>query len=86
MLRIKIIVLIIALGFVVMAAGIFYGGIFVNVPYPDPTPGQLAGQNFHNSISNYILISGFGIFVLGVTLSIIRLGASIARRFGSIRK
>jgi hypothetical protein len=86
MLRIKVIISIIALGFVVIVAGFFYGGMFVGVPYQDPTPEQAASQNFHDSVASYIFMSGFGIFVLGVVLSIIRFLSSIARYFGSIRK
>jgi hypothetical protein len=72
MLRTKVIILIIALGFVVIVAGFFYGAIFVGVPYQDPSPELLARQNFNDSVASYIYMSGFGMIILGVVLSITR--------------
>jgi hypothetical protein len=82
MLRTKVIILIIALGFVVIVAGFFYGGIFVGVPYQDPSPELLARQNFHDSVAGYIYMSGFGMIVLGVVLTIIRVGARYSMERG----
>jgi len=72
MLTTKIIVSLIVLGGIVVVAGFFYEVTFAGIPYQDPPPELLARYRFHASVAGYIYMSGFGIIVLGVVLSIIR--------------
>jgi len=53
-------------GLIVILFGFIYGLIFAGIPYQDPTPEMSANYDFHFSVSNIILVIGFGALLLGM--------------------
>lgn len=54
------------IGAAIAFIGFMYGVIFVNIPYQDPTPEMVWRQNFHSSISDYIMAAGLLILMAGI--------------------
>ena len=54
------------LGLGILLCGILYGAITIAVPYPDPTEAQLAYRARHNMITDWILLAGLAVFIVGV--------------------
>lgn len=54
------------LGLTIFVVGAFYGTITVGVPYPDPTEAQLSSQTRHLAISDWLMLIGLALFLIGL--------------------
>lgn len=65
--------LLVIAGLAVMLSALAYGGVYVNVPYPEPTPEQAASQAHHDLVFERL-------FVLGLAMSLVgAAGMAVAR-------
>jgi hypothetical protein len=49
-------------GLALVVLGLIYAVVFVNIPFPDPTPEQAAQQRLHDLVSTTMMLSGIAIF------------------------
>jgi hypothetical protein len=59
-------------GLIIILFGFVYGSIFAGIPYQDPTPEMSANYDFHFSVSNIILVIGFGTLFLGMVGAVVK--------------
>ncbi len=58
--------------------GFLWFVVAVGLPYPDATPDQYASQKMHNSISDWLMLGGLLLFIVGASVKI--LGWLISRK------
>lgn len=51
-------------GVVLLLAGVAYGIVYVNVPYPDPTPAQILLEKHHMRITDTLILCGVAVIFL----------------------
>lgn len=60
------------LGLLLIALGLAYDFIFVNIPFQDPPPELLKKYLFHKNTSELILYLGVTVLLIGIILRLIR--------------
>ena len=53
--------------------GFLYDAFFAGIPFQDPSPELEAEWRFHNMVSNYIIVSGLVILIIGALVGVLSL-------------
>jgi hypothetical protein len=55
----------ILVGLVLLGSAVIYAAVFVNIPFPDPSPAQAKRESLHLKISDILLSAGLAGVVAG---------------------
>ena len=70
----------VVIGIVLLIAGFVYAVIFLNVPYPDPTPAMQQEVLFHERITGNVMLAGIVFVIVSMVWAIIGKLLSIFKR------
>lgn len=68
--RLSFSMILVIIGLCLITCGFAYLGIFVNIPYQDPTPEMISKENFHWGVGNNIMLTGGIFLVIGLMWSL----------------
>lgn len=72
-----------ALGLLILIAGLGYDIAFAGIPYQDPTPAMASAYRFHSRVASVIVVGGLALLLIGLVGSSAVGLRSIPRRTSS---
>jgi hypothetical protein len=59
-------------GLALVVLGFVYSVLLAGIPYQDPTAEMQANWNFHNRVGELLVLTGFGLMMVGAVLALYR--------------